>query len=139
MKYAKGFSLIELMVVVGIVGILSAIAIPAYSDYVIRGKLIEAPTNLADGRIRFEQYFQDNRTYIGAEATVCPATTRYFTYNCGNPTATTYTLTASSAANQGLGAAGSYQYTITEANVRGSATAWGNSATCWVMNRGGAC
>ncbi|MEQ1526945.1 MAG: type IV pilin protein [Gallionella sp.] len=140
-KYSTGFTLIELMIAVAVIGILSAIAIPAYSSYVVRGKLVEATGELANGRIRFEQYFQDNRTYVGAEAAVCPAETDYFTYDCGTPTATTYTLTAESAVGEGLGAAGDYTYTINESNTKRTTKFNGvaSTATCWQMKEGETC
>lgn len=137
-KYSTGFTLIELMIAVAVIGILSAIAIPAYSSYVVRGKLVEATGELANGRIRFEQYFQDNRTYVGA---TCPAATKYFTYDCGTPTATTYTITAENAVNQGLGTAGDYAYTINENNAKRTTNFNGgvSTATCWVMKEGETC
>ena len=64
-KHSLSFNLIEVMIVVVIISILAAIAIQAYSDYVIRGKLTEATSNLGQLRIRAEQWFQDNRTYVG--------------------------------------------------------------------------
>ncbi len=140
MKYAKGFTLIELMIVVAIIGILASIAIPAYGDYVIRGKLVDATAQLADGRIKQEQFFQDNRTYVGGP---CPAATKYFTFDCETParTATTYTLTAASNANTGLGAAGDYTYTINESNAKATTKFAGlaSTAACWLMKKGDSC
>src|SRR2546426_9927950 len=61
----NGFTLIEVMIVVAIVGILAAIALPNYSYYVQRSKIIEATTSLSDARQRTEQLFLDTRTYAG--------------------------------------------------------------------------
>jgi type IV pilus assembly protein PilE len=131
MKYAKGFTLIELMIVVAVIAILAGIGLPAYGDYVKRGKLVEASAQLADGRIKMEQFFQDNRTYVGGP---CPATTKYFTIACGALSATTYTITAT-----GKNDLSAFSYTIDESNIRTSNTPWGNGASCWVMRKGDAC
>jgi type IV pilus assembly protein PilA len=56
----KGFTLIELMIVVAIIGILAAIALPAYQDYTIRAKLSEAPIALAGYKLEIEEYLQTN-------------------------------------------------------------------------------
>ena len=63
---AWGFTLIELMIVIAVVAILAAVALPAYGDYLRRGQLPEAFTNLADLRVKMEQYYQDNRSYGAA-------------------------------------------------------------------------
>ena len=138
MKTQRGFTLIELMIVVVVIGILASIGFPAYSDYVTRGKLIEGTSALSDGRIKMEQFFQDNRTYDAGGGTTCPPTipaaTANFTYACSGLTATTYTITAT-----GTGGLSAFSYTIDETNTKTSATPWGNSAACWVTNKGGAC
>jgi len=135
MKYAKGFSLIELMIVIAVIAILASIGIPAYGDYVTRGKLVDATAQLSDGRVKLEQYFQDNRTYVGADAVPpCPATTKYFTISCQSLTASTYTIVA-----QGKNELAGFDYSINQANTKVSNTPWGNGATCWIMKKGDTC
>jgi type IV pilus assembly protein PilE len=131
MREQRGFTLVELMVVVVIIGVLASVAIPSYSNYSIRGKLTEATSKLSDARVKMEQFFQDNLTYV---AGTCPATTTNFTYACTNLAATTYTITATGRGNLSV-----YSYTIDQTNAKTSATPWGNSATCWVINTGGGC
>ena len=131
MKSAKGFTLIEIMLVVALIGIIAAIAIPAYGDYVKRGKVVDATTQLSDARVKIEQYYQDNRTYVGW---TCPSATKYFTFNCNIPSSTTYVITAT-----GLADLASFQYTIDQDNNKTSATPWGNGATCWIVSKGSTC
>ena len=78
----QGFTLIELMIVVAIIGILASIAVPNYTEYVRSGKAIEATAALGDQRVKMEQYFQDNRTYVGGPCTPTADSVRYFTFSC---------------------------------------------------------
>ena len=121
MKTQQGFTLIELMVTVAIVGIIAAIAVPAYSNYVVRSKLSEVGAALSEARLKQEQYYADNRNY-GAAAGACgavPANGQYFTITClVGATNQTYTITATSMAGAGLGAVGDFVYTVTEAGTK---------------------
>ena len=53
----KGFTLIELMIVVAIIGVLSAVAIPAYQNYLVRAKVSEAFAVVQPYKMKFEEYF----------------------------------------------------------------------------------
>lgn len=147
MRKHAGFTLLELMVVIVIVAILAAIGYPSYTDYIRRGKIVEAISTLADTRTKMEQFFLDNRTYLGANAANMPcdpavlnAGKKQFNYTCTNLGIGTYTMTAAGVGTEGMGA---FTYTITEQNVRSSTvtglSGWSGSATCWVTKKGGVC
>jgi type IV pilus assembly protein PilA len=62
MKNQKGFTLIELMIVVAIIGILAAVAIPAYTDYMKRGKVSEAVQLTGGTKTPIEEYISSKGT-----------------------------------------------------------------------------
>jgi len=64
----KGFTLIELMIVVAIIGILAAIAIPAYSDYTIKAKVSEAASMSGPAKTAVDIYFSEKGTLDGADS-----------------------------------------------------------------------
>ena len=134
----KGFTLIELMIVVAIIGILASIAIPQYSDYVKRGKAAEATSNLATLRIKMEQCFQDNRAYdIAACTAFCTTTAGNFTYACSPvSTATTYTIVATGVNTRGMP---NFTFSVDQANNKTSNFDGTAGATCWLTKKGGSC
>lgn len=149
MKPVKGFTLVELMIVVAIIAILASIAIPAYNGYVLRGKFAEAASALGATRVRMEQYFQDQRTYVVVAGVTDPCTTPpglvNFTLSCPAAlrTATTYTITATGIAAMGTG---SFAFTLDQDNVKTTAGVpptggWSVPTTnnCWVQKKGGQC
>jgi type IV pilus assembly protein PilE len=147
-RCSPGFTLIELMVVITIIGILAAIAVPQYSEYVRRSALVEASSTLADLRVRMEQSYHDNRTYIGTVvagwgncggAQPTPNPGRYFQYTCNAPTNDTYVLTATGLTGS---KAQDFTYTLNETNVRQTTRLPSGYATitlpanCFVTNKG---
>jgi type IV pilus assembly protein PilE len=139
----RGFTLLEVMIVVAIVAILAAIALPNYSDYVKRSKIVEATSALSDLRVRYEQYFLDNRTYVGGCAqflATVQGPSKSFTIACaGGETATAYAGTATGLAAQGMS---NFLFTINQANVKTStitATGWTGNAGCWATRKDGSC
>ena len=62
-KVQKGFTLIELMIVIAIIGILAAIAIPAYQNYTIRAQVTEGLSLADDFKTAVAEYFQNNGTW----------------------------------------------------------------------------
>jgi type IV pilus assembly protein PilE len=144
MRRPQGFTLIEIMVTVAIVAILAAIAVPSYSEYVMRAKITDAVSALSDMSVKMERYFQDNRIYngvpppctAGTVAPLPPATVN-FTFACAGLGAATYTVTAT-----GIGQMVGFQYSLDQANNRVTVAVpagWAASPTCWVLKKDGSC
>lgn len=139
-RVQRGFTMIELMIVVAVIAILAAIAIPNYNDYVKRGQIVDGLVPLADMGGKLEQYFQDNRKYQGAcmagtVAPLPPATTR-FSYSC-NLAPTTFTVTAT-----GLGNMQGFIFTLDQNGTRqttGTQTGWTAGSNCWSARKDGSC
>jgi type IV pilus assembly protein PilE len=145
----NGFTLIEVMIVVAIVGILATVAYPSYQDYLDRGKATDAITTLSDQRVRLEQFFQDNRNYGtggvcgktagGAVSLPYPVDSlkKYFTITCApDATGATYVLTATQTSGP------AFVYTVNQNNARATVTFKGVAATCttgWQSKKGETC
>jgi type IV pilus assembly protein PilE len=143
---ASGFTLIELMITVAIIGILAAVVVPSYQDYVRRGALSEAFSNLSDLRIRMEQFYQSNRRYgLDGQTTPCghdgtdnrinfAGVSAQFTFSCalgagGNDQA--YVITAAAAS----GPAKDHTYTLNNVNAKATTKFKGATVTksCWLV------
>jgi general secretion pathway protein G len=69
-KFHQGFTLVEMMITVAIIGILAAIALPAYNNYVERVRVSTAISDIATMSVKIEQYFVENRVYPNTLADV---------------------------------------------------------------------
>ena len=135
----RGFTLIEIMIAVAIIGILMSIALPSYKDYVKRGRIASGLAPLADMGGKLEQFFQDNRTYDGA----CTANSLvpvpdhpFFTYTCALDK-TTFTVTAT-----GSGPMDGFVYTLNQKGDRATTSAgtgWTANGSCWTISKDGGC
>lgn len=158
-KKNVGFTLIELMIAVAIIGILAAIAVPSYERYVARSKASEAPSNLLQIAALQEQFYRDFRLYalsfgsataptitsgvynvdgiiawssaITATANASANPREYFTYSIATDTTGANKGQAFVIKAVGKSAMSSYVYAINSNNVRCKCTP-DDSAVCTV-------
>lgn len=120
MKLQRGFTLIELMIVVAIVAILAAIAVPSYRDYIVKSNRSAATSFMLQAANREEQIMLDMRSYVavasavgntnfpktptdaptGINLTVPPEASKFYTFSIAIPTTTSYTITAKATGSQ---------------------------------------
>ncbi|QYF92868.1 prepilin-type N-terminal cleavage/methylation domain-containing protein [Massilia sp. PAMC28688] len=134
----RGFTLMEVMIAVAIIGILSAIALPSYNQHVTRTRLNGGFSALASMELVAEQFWPNDRTYVGLDERL-PADTDDFTYEASDLTASTYTVTAT-----GRAKADGFVYSIDQNGVRKTVSVpeggeWEAKDTCWVDRKGGLC
>jgi type IV pilus assembly protein PilE len=132
---AAGFSLIELMVAVAIVGVLAAIALPAYRSYVLRGNRTDAIRSLSFYQQALERCYSQNFTYVGcAQIPAMPVASSdgYYSITMPTLTATSYTLVATTTGSQ----VADTQCTSMQVTQAGQQQAFDDSmndttTTCW--------
>lgn len=131
---SHGFTLMELMITVAIVGILAAVALPAYTSYIAKGKRAEARAVLLEAAQYMERQYSNQSQYqnsLPSRMLQVPASGTA-NYNV-TVTATTsaYTLTAAPQNSMAADDCGSLVLTNTGARSRTSASTVMTDATCW--------
>lgn len=141
MKDAKGFSLIEMLIVVALIGILAAVAIPQYKQYTVRGNRAAAQAFMMDVANREKQYLLDARSYTANWALTDPTpnlamaapkdVAKYYTITvcldaaCVPPASPPYfKITATPIAGKAQASDGTLTLDDTGAKTHGTATAW---------------
>ena len=120
----RGFTLVELTIVIAIMTILVALALPNYQQSIRKGRRSDAQTNLLEFVGRAERVFTRTNSY----ATVAlPADTTFYTFSfCVGPSATAYTIVATPTATQNADRCGTMS--LTQAGLR---THNGAETDCW--------
>ena len=129
----SGFTLIELMVTVAIVGILAAVALPSYRSSVLKSARSEGKAALLEAATRQEQYYLDNKTYTAVMTALGLSADPYITEGGSYSvdavaTATSYTLTATPQGGQ-TDDTDCANLTLTSNGVKGASGT--DTADCW--------
>ena len=130
-KNQKGFTLIELMIVVAIVGILAAIALPAYQDYVIRSKVSELEAALAACKTSVAEYASSHGSLPGTttDAGCSTVTTQYV--NGGVSVGASGVITGTT---QSIGTTTNVTLTLTPSAAGATITLWKGTYTAGAAN-----
>ena len=128
----KGFTLIELMIVVAIIGILAAIAIPSYQDYTKKARFSEVKSMTGGYKLAVELCIQDQGYAVGAAITACGAGSNGVPAAIAAARGNVASIDVSAAGvitSTAIATAGAYTYVITPTVAVGG-TSWAVSGTC---------
>lgn len=141
MDKSKGLTLIELMITLAVIAILSVVALPSYSQYIIRSKVVEGLQTLATTGVTMNQYMQDNGSYSTTSGSgssisytgLCgrsmPTKPESFTYTCVSDTTNGNTFLIKMTGKESLLG---YEFTLDHLdNRKTTANPNGTSDTCW--------
>lgn len=129
----RGFTLIEVMIVVVIIGILSAIAMPLYTQYIQNARRAEARALLMDNAQYMQRFYTQNGSFVrtlAGTAPVLPNTANtYYDFDNDDATLTTTTYTVRATPKGAMASDKCGRLTLTNTGVRGSANL--TAAECW--------
>lgn len=134
MRRQAGFNLLELMIVVIIIAILSAIAIPSYRKYVVRSHRVDAQRALLDLAGRQERFFYSNNAYTATLSDLAGTASmagQYYSVSIPSASSTDYTMTATAAGTQQRDDSQCQSMSIDRSGAQTSTGSVANDPKCW--------
>lgn len=130
----KGFTLVELMIVVAIIGVLAAIAYPSYQEYIAKARRADAKTVLLENAQFLERFYTQNGTYVGATLPITEAPkdggAKFYDVSfVAAQTATAFQIQAAPKNSQASDKCGTLL--VNQSNQKSVSGATFDSATCW--------